>query len=205
MATLYQGDEIEPQGMRFLWNCREAVWGIRQWAVSDRQKIQYGKAEKYFLLYWFLQGWWHLRIMGQLSCSVRRKFQWIGLKHGQKANNYTLPPAFLMAVYARLSVRWQVEKKVVFFIYYHGRSPKINKEVLYMVNSTFPMLLVFDIDQHEDIRVVDWKIENQLDGWPPSRYLPHISLRSGVGQKDNYGTDFLQRTYMDFFVCYEGQ
>ena len=70
---------------------------------------------------------------------------------------------------------------------------------------TFPMLLVFDIDQHEDIKSLIEKVKINLMDDLRHGICPIYHTIRELGIKDNYGTDFLYNgPYMDFFVCYEG-
>ena len=202
MATLYQGDEIEPQGMRFyeIAEKQYEAFDSEQYLTDKRfnmEKLKNISCYTDFCKADDITESWGNSLFGQKKVPMDRIKAWA------KANNYTLP-AFLMAVYAKTLSEMTGEKKVVFFTYYHGRSPKEIKKSLYG-QLTFPMLLVFDIDQHEDIKSLIEKVKINLMDDLRHGICPIYHTIRELGIKDNYGTDFLYNgPYMDFFVCYEG-
>ena len=108
-----------------------------------------------------------------------------------------------MAVYAKTLSEMTGEKRVTFFTYYHGRSPKDKKKSLYG-QLTFPMLFVFDLDQHEDIKSLIKKVKINLMDDIRHCICPIYHTIRESGMKDNYGMNFLYNgSYMGRVVNYE--
>lgn len=201
MATLYQGDEIVPQGMRF-------------YEIAESQYEAFN-SERYLADKEFYEN--KLRNITHYTDFYHQNGDRIGGNslHLQKIipstqinawaeKNHCTAAAFLMAAYAKALSVMTGEQKVIFSTYHHGRSAEELKNSIYG-QFTIPLIVVLDIDQNEDIKDLINKVKRNLVEDIRHHSCPIYHIRKDLRTNNCYGTEFLYNGHhMDFELVYEG-